>query len=350
MANTQFFTNRFITCKRTLFCAGVVVLSGCEKTQDIGQFESPKGNLIPTAEYHLDASQPHYKFSAAIPPTLKVKSGAVIKVETKEASDNRISAGMTTDEYLKIQWPEDFGHPLTGPVYVEEAEPGDVLAVKLHKISVKDWGWTDVTPFFAYLGKTLDKAKLKTYRFDEQKKYAEFSDNIRIPINPFPGVMGVAPATEEMLSTIPPRANGGNMDDPNIVEGTTVYFPVFVKGALFSIGDTHAAQGHGEVSGTGIEAPMDIIYEITVLKQERKIKEPQYETEDFFAVTAFAPELDEAAKKATQYMVDYLMAVKNLSVEDAHMLCSVAADLKIAEVVDGNVLVAMHIPKSIFIR
>jgi acetamidase/formamidase len=159
--------------------------------------------------------------------------------------------------------------------------------------------------------------------------------------------MGVAPDTDEMLSTIPPRANGGNMDDPDIVEGTTVYFPVFVKGALFSIGDTHAAQGHGEVSGTAIEAPMRIVYEVNVIKGGRMISEPQYESDDVYAVTAFAPTLDEAAMKATRYMIDYLVAEHGLERYEANMLSSVAADLKIAEVVDENVLVSMHISKSV---
>jgi acetamidase/formamidase len=188
---------------------------------------------------------------------------------------------------------------------------------------------------------------VKTYVFDKDKQRARFSDKISIPLRPFAGVIGVAPDTAEMLSTIPPRANGGNLDDPDIVEGTTVYFPVFVAGALLSIGDTHAAQGHGEVSGAAIEAPMRIIYQVKVIKGGRQLKEPQYESDDFYAVTAFASTLDEAAKKATRYMIDYLVAEHQLTRHDANMLCSVAADLKIAEVVDQNVLVSMHIPKSV---
>lgn len=257
---------------------------------------------------------------------------------------------MTHEEYRAVEWPEEFGHPLAGPVFVEGAETGDVLAVTLHHIELGNWGWTDTDPHWAYLGDELDGIYLKTYDFDKNSKYATFSKGIEIPLRPFPGVMGVAPDTDEMLTTIPPRANGGNMDDPDIVEGTTVYFPIFVKGALFSIGDTHAAQGHGEVSGTAIEAPMRIVYEVTVLKDSRRITEPQYETSDFYAVTAFALTLDEAAKKATRFMIKYLMDVHGLEQHEANMLCSVAADLKIAEVVDGNVLVSMHISKSLFGR
>ncbi len=139
------------------------------------------------------------------------------------------------------------------------------------------------------------------------------------------------------------------MDNKHMVVGTTVYFPVLVEGALFSIGDTHAAQGDGEVCGTGVEAPMRIVLQLDVIKGGRSLAEPQYETEDYYAVTAYAEDLDEAAKKATLYMIEYLVDERGLSREDAYLLCSLAGDLKISEVVDvPHVLVSMHMPKSIF--
>jgi acetamidase/formamidase len=138
------------------------------------------------------------------------------------------------------------------------------------------------------------------------------------------------------------------MDNRYMGVGTTAYFPVFVEGALFSIGDTHAAQGDGEVSGTAIEAPMRIRYRIEVVDGARPIEEPQYETEEYYAVTAFATTIDEAAVKATNYMIDYLTAEHGLSAEEAYVLCSLAGDLKISEVVDvPHVLVSMHMPKSV---
>ena len=129
--------------------------------------------------------------------------------------------------------------------------------------------------------------------------------------------------------------------------GTKVYFPVFVQGALFSMGDAHAAQGHGEVCGTAIEAPMRFIIELKVIKDTPRIKEPQYETDSYYAVSAFGITLDIAARKATQYMVDYLVAAHKLTPGEAYMLCSLAGDLKIAEVVDQNMLVTMHMAKSV---
>ncbi|MBA2563989.1 MAG: acetamidase/formamidase family protein, partial [Gemmatimonadetes bacterium] len=189
---------------------------------------------------------------------------------------------------------------------------------------------------------------LKTFRFSPGAREASFSDRIRIPLRPFAGVMGVAPPTDSLLSTIPPRANGGNMDNRHLVEGTTVYLPVFVEGALFSIGDTHAAQGDGEVSGTAIEAPMRIVYDVRVIEGGRRIEEPQYETAELYGVTAFATNLDQAAKKATRYMIDYLVQEHGLDRTEAYVLCSLAGDLKISEVVDvPHVLVSMHMPKDV---
>lgn len=306
--------------------------------------------VIPEVQYRLLDAPTHNKFSRTIEPVLRVPSGAVIEVATKEASDGQLLANSTVEDVVNLDFEPI--HPLTGPVYVEGAEPGDVISVTLHKIEIGEYGWTAVVPGFGFLADDFTEAALKTFTFEtnaEGHPIARFNDDITLPLKPFPGVMGVAPDTDELLSTIPPRANGGNMDDPNMVEGTTVYFPVFVEGALFSIGDTHAAQGAGEVCGTAIEAPMRIIYEINLIKGGRSISEPQYETDTYYAVTAFDPDLDAAARKANRFMIDYLEAEKGLSRIDAYMLTSLAGDLKIAEVVDvPNMLVTMHIPKAIF--
>lgn len=325
-------------------CTALLLCAACPAPGD--RPPSAGATAAPEPQYRLTREQTHNKFSRAIPPVLRVPSGAVIEVETEEATDAQIGPGSTAADLANVAF--DPIHPLTGPVYVEGAEPGDVLAVTLHEIEVGDWAWTAVFPGFGFLADEFDEPYLKTWRFASGDTVAEFSERIRIPLRPFAGVMGVAPPTDSMLSTIPPRANGGNMDNRHLVAGTTVYFPVFVEGALFSIGDTHAAQGDGEVSGTAIEAPMRIVYEVSVLKGGRRIAEPQYETDEYYAVTAFATDLDEAAKKATRYMIDYLVDAHGLSRYEAYALASLAADLKISEVVDvPHVLVSMHIPKSV---
>ena len=297
-------------------------------------------------DYVLTADQKHNKFSKLIPPVLTVKSGAVIKADTYEASDRQLHSDSNLEDLENI----DFGpiHPITGPVYVEEAEVGDILAVDLLKIDLHDYGWQAIVGGFGFLTDRFPDPKLNIHKIDVKNKTSMFNDKVKIPLRPFPGIMGVAPDTEEMLSTIPPRANGGNMDDPSLVEGTTFYFPVFVKGALFSIGDGHAVQGLGEVCGPAIEAPMPFTYRLRVIKDKPGIKEPQYETNDYYAVTGFGTTIDIATKKAVNYMVDHLSNNYEILDEDAYMLCSLVGDLKIAEVVDvPNMLVTMHFPKSI---
>ena len=328
----------------SLLCA-LLLLTACNpELRDVGD----AAEEVVTPDYTLDTSETHNKFSAAIPPVLTVPSGSVVEVYTKEASDGQFDASSTAETAANLDFEPI--HPLTGPVYVEGAAVGDVLAVTLHSIEIGDIGWSAIIPGFGFLSDEFTEPYVKMYEFQDGDTYATFSDGIRIPLEPFPGVMGVAPASDSMLSTVPPRRNGGNMDDPNMVEGTTVYFPVLVPGALFSIGDTHAAQGLGEVCGTAIEAPMRIVYEVNVLSGMPHVQEPQYETDTYYAVTGFAPTIDEAARKATRYMIDYLVSVRGMARNDAYVLSSLAADLHIAEVVDvPHMLVSMHIDKSIFV-
>lgn len=330
--------------KRRLLSLFIVALfAGCNADQN--QTAEIQRDY-PEPEFSLTTDQTHSRWSRLVEPVLTVPSGSVIEVYTEEASAGQLTPQSTLEDLGSLDF--DPIHPLTGPVYIEDAEPGDVLKVTLHKIELGDWGWTAVIPGFGFLADEFDQPWLKTFAFEEGGTHARFSDDISIPLKPFPGVMGVAPDTDEMLSTIPPRYNGGNMDDPNMVEGTAIYFPVFVEGALFSIGDTHAAQGMGEVCGTAIEAPMRIVYEIEVMKGGRSIPEPEYESDDYYAVTAFGETIDQASEKATRYMIDYLETEHGMDRYDAYALASLAGDLKIAEVVDvPHMLVTMHMPKEV---
>lgn len=331
--------------KILLVCFLTTTLVACKKESDAIEGSSTTEQTEVQAQYSLSKDQTHHKFSSEIPPVLRVPSGAIIEAYTEDASDEQFSLESTLSDLDSLKF--DPIHPLTGPVYVENAQPGDVLKVTLHKIELGDWGWNAVVPGFGFLADTIKEKYLRIYELGKDKNHVDFTDKIKIPLKPFAGVMGVAPATGEMLSTIPPRANGGNMDDPHLVEGTQVYFPVFVEGALFSIGDAHAVQGLGEVCGTAIEAPMRFVYELELIKGE-SIKEPQYESADYYATTGFGTSIDEAAKKATLYMVEYLKSKHNLSEIDAYALCSLAGDLKIAETVDvPHMLVTMHMSKEV---
>lgn len=318
---------------------------GCSETRTELESQAPD-KQIPKPEYSLSNEQTHNKFSRKIAPVLSVPDGAIIEFNTEEATDGQLNANSTIEDVMSLSFEPI--HPLTGPVYVEGAQPGDVLAVKLHEIKIGAWGWTAIIPGFGFLSDDFTEPFLKTYQFNEGDQFVEFNDRIKLPVKPFAGVLGVAPNTDSLLSTIPPRANGGNMDDPFMVAGTTVYLPIFVEGALFSIGDAHVTQGLGEVCGTAIEAPMRFIVELNVIKG-KKIQEPQYETDDYYATTGFDTTIDGAAKKAVKYMVNFLVEEKGMEPNEAYVLCSLAGDLHIAEVVDvPHMLVSVHIPKTIF--
>jgi acetamidase/formamidase len=206
--------------------AGLLMVNCAEKSP-----ETSTEKQSPQPQYTLRADQTHNKFSSAIPPVLSVPSGSVIEAYTEEATDKQFSVSSTVEAIKTLSF--DPIHPLTGPVYVEGAEPGDVLAVTLHEIEIGDWGWSCIVPGFGFLSDEFTEPYLKTFTLRKGATTARFSDKINIPLKPFPGVMGVAPDSDSLLSTIPPRKNGGNMDNPYLTKGTTVYFPVFVEGALF---------------------------------------------------------------------------------------------------------------------
>ena len=328
----------------------LALATGCAPGDGSGSEEemaaAEEAPSTPEPQHTLTADQTHNRWSRAIPPILTVESGAVIEAYLEEASDQQLTPESTVEDLATLSF--DPIHPLTGPVYVEGAEPGDLLAVTLHEIELGDWGWVANVPGFGFLADRFPDPYLRIFEFEPGDTSVGFAPGIRIPLRPFPGVMGVAPDTDSMLVTIPPRQNGGNMDDRDLVEGTTVYFPVLVEGALFSMGDPHIAQGDGEVGGTAIEGPLRVVYELEVIKGAGPIPSPHYETDEFYAVTGFAPTIDEAARNAVQAMVDYLVGARDLSRQEAYQLASMAGDLKISEVVDvPNMLVAMRISKDV---
>lgn len=328
------------------FVAGSMALglAACEARTDMGVSAETSPD-VPDPQFTLTDAQTHNRWSRTIPPVVRVPSGAVVEAHLKEASDGQFTPESDVSAVATLKF--DPIHPLTGPVYVEGAQPGDVLKVTILEIDPGDWGWAAVVPGFGFLADEFPDAHYRSFRIGADGT-AQFNERIRVPIQAFAGVMGVAPATDSMLSTIPPRSNGGNMDNRHLVQGVTVYFPVQVEGALFSVGDPHLAQGDGEVSGTAIEGPLRMIYRVEVLKNVRPIQEPQYETDEYYAVTGFGSTVDEAAKKATRYMIDYLVAEHGLTRADAYVLCSLAGDLKISETVDvPHMLVSMHMPKRV---
>ncbi|HET8627132.1 MAG TPA: acetamidase/formamidase family protein [Thermomicrobiales bacterium] len=312
----------------------------------------------------------HTAWDNALPPRLTIAPGDVVVFDTLDASYGNVAravaaeapAGLDPDLAATIAagaYPADpahtRGHPLTGPVAVAGAEPGDTLAVEIAEIVTAPWGWTGCRPGGIGL---LDDEITTGDRFYwdlRDGRTAPFGPGIRVPLAPFPGVIGVAPAEPGRQPTAPPRNAGGNMDIRQLTAGATLYLPVLVPGALFSVGDVHAAQGDGEVTGTGIETEATVTLRFDLLKG-RSIRQPQFRTAldahapagPFYATTGHDPDLREAAREALRGMLDFLMREYGLPRTRAYILASACVDLKISQIVDApNWTVSAFFPLSV---
>jgi acetamidase/formamidase len=307
------------------------------------------------ATHVLDHRKPHAFWDNSYPARLRIKPGDTVVFETLEASARQITPKSTAEAIRTLRF--ELIHPLTGPVAVEGAEPGDGLEVEVVKLKHKGWGWNAVIPGFGLLADDFPDPYLHHYKLG--KTHCEFRPDIRIPYEPFCGVMGVAPREPGRFNTIPPRENAGNMDIRHLTSGARILFPVLFRGANFSCGDCHSAQGDGEVNGTGIETPMSVTLRFQ-LRKGTKVPEVRFWTPPgkrltvtdaagYFVTTAHGPDLFQDAQQAVRYMIDYLASEHELTREQAYCLCGAAVDLKISEIVDApNWIVSAYLPLSIF--
>jgi acetamidase/formamidase len=309
------------------------------------------------ATHHLDDTRPHAFWDNSYPPRLRIKPGDTVVFETLEASGNQVTRQSAHAAVADL----DFGliHPLTGPVYVEGAQPGDGLEVEIIRIKHKGWGWNAVLPNFGLLADEFADPYLHHYKLG--RTHCQFRADILIPYEPFCGVMGVGPRESGRLDTIPPRENGGNIDIRHLTPGARAVFPVLVPGALFSCGDCHSAQGDGEVNGTGIESPMTVTLRFKLIKGGQP-RELRFVTPPgrkltvageggYFVATAHGPDLFKDAQQAVRYVIDYLCREHVMTREQAYCLCGAAVDLKISEIVDApNWIVSAYLPLSIFVQ
>ncbi|WP_078596955.1 acetamidase/formamidase family protein [Evansella clarkii] len=297
----------------------------------------------------------HNVWDNSLEPALSVTPGKSVYFEVIDSSGGQLSPSSDVSDVKNLDFSKV--NPVTGPVYIEGAKQGDTLEVEIEGFGPQSWGWTAIIPGFGLLSEEFSEPFLKIWDL-KKNTHAEFLPGIEIPVNPFPGTIGTALQEPGEHSVVPPRQNGGNMDIRHLTKGTKLYLPVWVEGALFSVGDTHAAQGDGEVCGTAIEAPMDIQLKFKVHKG-KQIKEPQFVTpgplaqgngeKGYYVTTGFSPDLMEATKKSISYMIEHLISQYGLSDQEAYALCSVAVDLKISEVVDvPNYLVSACLPLNIF--
>jgi acetamidase/formamidase len=308
--------------------------------------------------HELDASQVHYEWNNALAPRLEIDPGDTVVFATRDAADRYYSRASRHADVL-ARGPFR-GHPLTGPVRIKGARPDDVLVVDILDVKpAADFGWTAIRPGRGLLPEAeFPKPFLQIWDLSDGK-LARMGRGIAVPIEAFPGVMGTALDEPGGHSTMPPRKNGGNMDIKQLTAGTRLYLPVWVDGALFSVGDGHAAQGDGEVCVTAVEMDARVTLRFG-LQAGGRLAEPRLRTSGplaaganrgpHFATTAHGPDLFAAAQQATRYMIEHLVAERGLSREEAYILCSVAADLKISEIVDTpNWIVSAFLPESIFV-
>ena len=306
--------------------------------------------------HHLDASQVHYAWDNALPPRLRIDPGDSVVFDTRDAADHYYSRRSTHADVL-ARGPFR-GHPLTGPVEVRGAHPGDVLVVEVVEMRpALDFGWTAIRPGRGLLPiDDFPKPYLQIWDLTDGT-HARSERGIAVPIEPFPGVMGVALDEAGAHSTMPPRKNGGNMDIKQLTAGTRLMLPVWVEGALFSVGDGHGAQGDGEVCVTAVEmaARVTLRFDLT---QGRSLHEPQFRTPatpagargPCFVTTAHGPDLHASSQQAIRYMIDHLVTERGCSREEAYILSSVCVDLRISEIVDApNWIVSAFLPESVFV-
>jgi acetamidase/formamidase len=304
------------------------------------------------ADHRLSAQPTHSRWNRALPPRLRIQPGDTVRLECVDSSGAQVHPKMTLSEFLAID--RDRIHALTGPIYVERAEPGDVLQIDVLNVVHKGWGWSSVIAGLGFLKERFSEPFLFHWKL-EGAVSRSLAPAI-VPLRPFCGVMGVARAEDGEFRTRPPGPFGGNMDVRQLCAGATLYLPVFNPGALFSAGDAHAAQGDGEVCINGIECPADVTLRFQLHKQQRLaapivesgVSRGQETGGDAWLVVESATDAAGAARAATSRMIDLLVDRWGFTPIHAYLLCSVAMNLHLSQVVNEPMFtVSAEIPKSL---
>jgi len=308
------------------------------------------------SRYTIHRHSNHLGWDNANLSVLTVRPGETVLIETVDSSGGQLSMDSTVDDIASLDF--DRVNPVTGPIRIEGAAPGDALQVTLDSYRPSGWGWTANIPGFGLLADQFPEPSLHIWSYEtETLMPALFGTFGRVPLKPFAGTIGLAPAEAGLHSIVPPRRVGGNMDIRDLAAGSALYLPVEVEGALFSLGDTHAAQGDGEVCGTAIESPMDVTVRFDLHKGAAP-SSPRFTTpgpvtrhldeKGYDVTTGVGPDLMAGARDAVSEMIDLLTARHGMAPEEAYMLCSVCADLRISEIVDQpNWIVSFYFPRVV---
>ena len=311
--------------------------------------------MLTTPTTHIAREQNHLAWDPAIEPIETVASSSLVEFDCLDASGGQLTAASTVDDIGRLDF--ERVDQVNGPVAVAGLEAGATLEIEVVELTTDAWGWTASIPGFGLLADEFPEPAYKVTRLTPGASHAEFWPGVTVPLAPFCGEMGVAPETGPR-STIPPDLHGGNMDTRHVVAGSRLFLPVFVPGGRFSIGDGHATQGDGEVCGTAIETPMRALVRLTA-RPDLHLSGPEFEAAPDphaelrngrrYATDGIGPDVMTAARDATRRMIDWLGREHALSAVQAYMLCSVAVDLRISEIVDmPNVVVTGHCPLGLF--
>ena len=311
------------------------------------------------AKHRIPLSAPtHRRWDVAIPPVVFAQPGDLVVAETDDFAAGQIQRDSPASALLDVDF--DLIYPLAGPIHVAGAEPGDALAIEIVGFELPEWGWACIIPGFGLLpAGEFTEPVLRIFDLTDGDT-TELCPGVRIPIEPFCGTTGVPGAGMRDVPIPPPHAGGGNIDCRHLTAGTTLYLPVGVEGGLISLGDAHAAQGDGEVAISGIECAMtttlrvDVVKGMTIpapqLRRPAGSLTPRVDAGGWYATTGVETDLMEASRSAVRAMIDHLVRERGLSREDAYILCSLASDLKITEVVDAPMwMVGCVVPDAVFV-
>jgi acetamidase/formamidase len=309
----------------------------------------------------LHAHQSHHGWNNEFPPLLTIAPGEAVEFEIRDASGGQITGRSGIEAVTGMDF--SLVNPVTGPVAIDGAEPGDALKVTVLSLTPTTavgagWGWTANIPGFGLLADQFPAPALHLWKYRPDLAVpAAFGPGGKVPLRPFTGTIGVAPAEPGLHSIVPPRRVGGNMDIRDVAAGTVLHLPIEVAGALFSVGDTHAAQGDGEVCGTAIESPMSIALKFDLVKGAN-LAMPRFTTpgpvtrhldaKGYEVTTGIGPDLMAGARDAVSGMIELLSRRHGMAPVDAYMLCSVCADLRISSIVDlPNWVVSLYFPRVV---
>lgn len=305
------------------------------------------------AHHRIGQETFHYMWNKTHRPALSIKPGDTVTFEINDVTSWQVTKDSKSEDLGRLD--DSKMYPLAGPVHVKGANPGDALIVEVQEVRPGGFGWSAIIPGLGLLEEFTEPYLYKWNLRD--KNFARFKKGIRIPIRPFCGVLGVAPPEDGSFEVMPPGRHGGNLDIKHLTTGSRLELPVWVDGALFSTGDVHAAMGDGEVCVSAIECAGRATFKFG-LKKGANLEWPRYFSKGvrssksgYYAATGISPDLMVATKEAVRNMVDHLSRDRGLSREDAYVLCSVAADIRVHEVVDRpNWVVGAMLPLACFAR